>query len=222
MKHPELGTHREFVGNPSRFDIIGGGNFALFLALGMRESHRFLDVGCGSLRSGRFVLQYLLPGHYFGIEPNLWLVGAAFQDEIGLDALRTKRPTFDDRDDLSLEAFGQTFDFVHAHSILTHAPLSMVTRFVEEVAVTLEPDGICVATFEESLTDHQGSRWSYPDVVGYRWESIESEASAVDLVAHRFAWPHARQTYFILARSESAFARAESTYFSSAIPLRFT
>ena len=47
---------------------------------------RVLDIGCGSLRAGRLFIPYLLPGHYYGLEPEKWVVDEAIKNEIGEEA----------------------------------------------------------------------------------------------------------------------------------------
>ena len=42
----------------------------MLLAAGLRETHRIADLGCGLLRVGRLLIPYLLPGRYYGMEPN--------------------------------------------------------------------------------------------------------------------------------------------------------
>lgn len=61
--------YRAFVGPLDRYDLLGAGQMALLYLLGLREHHRVLDFGCGSLRLGRLLIPYLRPGRYFGIEP---------------------------------------------------------------------------------------------------------------------------------------------------------
>src|SRR5690606_32860476 len=38
------------------------------LAQGLKKEHRFMDIGCGTLRGGIPVIDYLHPGNYYGIE----------------------------------------------------------------------------------------------------------------------------------------------------------
>jgi hypothetical protein len=59
-----------YVGPPREYDFMGATQFRLLTTLGLRETHRLLDFGCGSLRAGRFLIPYLLPAHYYGVEPN--------------------------------------------------------------------------------------------------------------------------------------------------------
>jgi SAM-dependent methyltransferase len=83
-------------------------------ALGLRQDHRLLDVGCGSLRAGRLLIAYLEPGHYFGVEPNTWLVDEAVKGQVGKDLVDIKRPTFKATDRFDFSGLGE-FDFVLVH-----------------------------------------------------------------------------------------------------------
>ena len=68
------GHYSSYVGPPKLWDELGASQFRLLTALGLRENHRLLDVGCGALRAGRLLMPYLNKGCYYGIEPNMWLV----------------------------------------------------------------------------------------------------------------------------------------------------
>ena len=48
----------------------------------MQPGLRFLDVGCGSLRAGRFISQYVDPGNYYGIDINHSLLVAGYDAEL--------------------------------------------------------------------------------------------------------------------------------------------
>jgi SAM-dependent methyltransferase len=54
--------------------FMGATQFRLLTTLGLREHHSLLDFGCGSLRAGRLLIPYLLPGRYYGLEPNRCLI----------------------------------------------------------------------------------------------------------------------------------------------------
>ena len=84
--------YRAYVGPPNRYDLIAALSFALLAAAGIRETHRVADLGCGSLRVGRLLIPYLRPGHYYGMEPNRWLVEEGIDREVGRDLVRIKRP----------------------------------------------------------------------------------------------------------------------------------
>src|SRR5919106_5797598 len=115
---PDL--YRSWVGPPQKYDLIAAMQFNVLTCLGLREDHLLLDIGCGSLRAGRLFIPYLLPGRYFGIEPERWLVEEGLRNELGEDILAAKRPTFSTKADFGLSAFEQEFDFLLAHSIFSH------------------------------------------------------------------------------------------------------
>src|SRR5258705_9481939 len=83
-----------FVGPPTQYDFMGATQFRLLCTLGLRSHHSVLDFGCGSLRAGRLLISYLDKGKYFGIEPNMWLIEKAIENQIGRDLIRIKNPQF--------------------------------------------------------------------------------------------------------------------------------
>lgn len=174
----------------------------LFFLLGMRERHTFLDFGCGSLRSGRLVMTYLQAERYCGIDPNRWLIDAAIEHEIGPSILKIKKPRFSYNDDGRLTTFGIPFDFIHAHSVLTHAPPSLVRTFFHQAAEVLTTEGLVVATFLQGETDYDGADWVYPELVTYRLQTLQHWAEEAALRLVPIHWPHRNQTYFVAARPE--------------------
>jgi hypothetical protein len=53
---------------------MGATQFRLLTSLGLREHHSVLDFGCRSLREGRLLIPYLLPGRYYGLNPTTGLL----------------------------------------------------------------------------------------------------------------------------------------------------
>ena len=83
--------YRAFVDFPERYDLGAALQFGLLTALGLREDHALLDIGCGSLRAGRLFIVYLRPGRYVGIEPEQWLLDEGIRQELGQEQLRAWR-----------------------------------------------------------------------------------------------------------------------------------
>lgn len=203
MSAPVYPEHRIFVGKPEWFDILGGRHFMLLFLLGIREEHRLLDFGCGSLRSGRLLIPYLLPDRYFGIDPNSWLIEAAIEHEFGRSILEVKRPRFDGNADCRLDVFGVKFDFIHAHSVFTHAPLPMIRRFLLNLRASLAPGGIFVGTWVRGEDDCSGADWAYPTTVTYKLSTFRDLVEGAGLALHLLQWPHPEQTYFAATEPET-------------------
>lgn len=187
------GTHyRAFVGPPNYYDLIGATQFNLLTLFGMRETSTLLDVGCGSLRGGRFSIMYLRPGKYYGIEPEEWAVKDGLQSHFGQDLADRKRPTFVIDGDYAFEKFGRKFDFLMAHSIFTHSPQRLIGQCVREAGKVMVPESVFLATFFESLDgeDYEGDTWLYPDIVRYRKSTISAIVEQAGLECQHFDWPH--------------------------------
>jgi SAM-dependent methyltransferase len=193
---------RAYVGPPQDYDLIAGIQFSLLLAAGLRETHRVVDVGCGSLRAGRLLIPYLRPGHYFGLEPNRWLIEQGIKRELGRDLVRIKRPRFDYADDFSLRAFGTTFDYAIAHSIFSHAYADFTALGLTEIAKGLAESGLLLATYIDGDTTTQGSGWLYPGCVTYTWDDMQGLIRDSGLIGRRLDWMHPRQTWFAAVRPE--------------------
>lgn len=184
------GAHRAFVGPPEEYDASGASQFTLLTMLGLREHHRLLDVGCGSLRAGRLFIAYLQPGGYVGIEPERWLVHAAIRAEIGRELVRMKQPTFLHDDGFRLTACGPPFDFILASSIFSHATQSQIRTCLGEARAAMRPSGLLVASFVPGACNHEGDRWTYPGTVTYTLERMRELGEAQGLACEPLDWPY--------------------------------
>jgi SAM-dependent methyltransferase len=196
--------YRAFVGPPYRFDLISTNQFSLLTLLGMRETHRLLDFGCGSLRLGRLAIPYLLPGLYYGVEPEAWLVEDGFAHELGQDARTLKAPVFSHNADYRTDQFGVHFDFIMAQSIFSHTGESTTRAALASFKHSLAPGGLIVANWllgaEGPPFDAATSDWVYPECVPFAPERIARLAHEAELCIRHCPWPHpGGLTYYLLA-----------------------
>lgn len=180
--------YRSWVGPPWKYDLNAAMQFSVMTALGLREQHYLLDVGCGSLRAGRLFIPYLLPGRYFGIEPEKWLIDEGIDKELGRDAIRIKQPTFSHNDDFRLSVFGRHFDRIVAQSIFTHADAGQVRACLAEAKQVLCEDGVMAATYIPDDSNYEGEGWAKR--AAYRPEFMISVAAEAGLDAADLDWPH--------------------------------
>lgn len=191
--------HRAFVGPVDAYDRVSALQFGLLTALGLREHHTLLDIGCGSLRGGRLFIPYLLPGRYYGIEPEAWLIEEGIRHELGDELVRMKRPVFSHDGEFTLTAFGRTFDFLVAHSIFSHASQRQIRRCLAEAKQVMKPTAIFAATFLVGPADYAGDAWVYPGCTRYTLRRMVRLAAEQGLVCRRVRWPHpTEQTWIVL------------------------
>jgi SAM-dependent methyltransferase len=194
--------YRAFVGPPDRYDFISSSQFSLLFTLGLRDHHRVLDFGCGSLRLGRLLIPFLRPGGYFGIEPNRWLIEEAIERELGRDAIRIKQPSFSFNDDFRCSVFGIKFDYIVAQSILTHCGLDLARRLLGELSGALAPSGIAAfSALEAEARDATpgASGWIYPSCVAYGKSTLVRLCAEAGLACRRIPWHHPEASWYVAA-----------------------
>ena len=188
-KLPSGATHyRAFIGSPEIYDLLAGSHFRLLTWFGLREHHYVLDIGAGSLRVGKLLIVYLLPGRYFAIEPNRWLIEEGIEKERNYGLVRLKKPTFAYVSDFSCSRFGRQFDFIFAHSVFSHASLAQIRVCLEEVSKCMKPESVFLATYKKGARDYLGNEWLYPDPSEYRPETIVNVAETFGLCCQEVAF----------------------------------
>jgi hypothetical protein len=192
--------YRAYVGPPEDYDLVAAMAFNLLTSAGLRQHHRLLDIGCGSLRIGRLLIPFLNKGNYYGIEPNRWLVRDGILNEVGRDQIRLKGPTLCYSD--SLDAFEGTarFDYALAQSIFSHCTKGLLKRWLAQLSARLEDDGALFATFCVGQCDFEGEGWVYPGCVTYRPETIAGIATEFGFGFEMLDWRHPRQVWALFYR----------------------
>lgn len=194
--------YRAFVGPPGDYDLVAAMTFNLLTTLGLRQHHRLLDIGCGSLRVGRLLIPYLNVGNYTGFEPNSWLVEDGRRLETGEDQVRIKRPEFIFSN--SPETLGRRdrFDFAVAQSIFSHCGADLLGRWLNASSLCLKPSGALVATAILADKDFKGEGWIYPDCVAYKFQTLEAAAGRAGFDLTRLDWQHPRQSWLLFGRPD--------------------
>lgn len=137
-----------FLGGPRRdFERVGRLCLDVLLREGLRPSSRVLDVGCGALRVGYWLMRFLDPGCYLGIEPNREMLKVGIEEIVEADVLARAKPRFDHNDRFDLSVFGEPVDYVIARSIWTHTARAQISALLRSFAETAAPGGVLLATY---------------------------------------------------------------------------
>jgi ubiquinone/menaquinone biosynthesis C-methylase UbiE len=194
------GEHRNFVGG--LWHEIGALQFEFLLRQGLLPFHTLVDVGCGALRCGIPIIQYLEEGNYYGLDINASLLEAG-KCELAKAGLTGKRPKLLVNDKFEVDRFGISFDFAIAQSVFTHLDMDLILRCLVETRKVLTADSKLFCTFflapwsgHIAPIQHQpgGAVTNYDcDPFHYSFREMESLAEAAGFSAKLIGqWGHPR------------------------------
>lgn len=170
------------VGSKShdRWMALGQMQFDYLVGHGLAPEHRMLEIGCGNLRAGRLFVEYLDNGNYYGIDisPDILL---AAQETLQTYHLQGKLPYLTPVQNLRLDFLPEKyFDVVHAHSVFSHSPLSVIEEAFANVGRVMKPEGYFDFTFDRTEgSEHQVLREDFY----YRTETLVNLAATYGLNA---------------------------------------
>ena len=146
--------------------------------MGLMPRHRLLDVGCGTLRGGIPLIEYLDPGNYFGVEAREPVLEEGRKElrESGLD---DKRPTLIVGSDFAAIRLDVEFDFVWAYSVLIHMSDELMRPFLRFAAEHLAAEGAIYANV--NIGTKGRGRWKEFPIMWHPLAFYVAEAAAVNL-----------------------------------------
>lgn len=199
--------HRAYVGGaaPGIWFTLGKRQFHFLVSEGLRPHHRFLDIACGSLRLGQFLIPYLNRGRYYGLEAEPALVEAGLREELFYDLAAKRRPTFGYGYDFDF-GFAPGFEFAIAQSLFTHLNADDIALCLRNLATIATGESTLYFTFfeggggdanpEGGSDSHRNWRYSFAE--------IEQIASAAGWAATYIGdWGHERGQMMVKARLAS-------------------
>ena len=136
-------------------------------AAGLLPEHTLLDLGCGTLRGGIPLIDYLQSGHYVGIESRQNVLDEG-RKELAEAGLEHKQPLLIASPDASTLDLEQRFDFIWAFSVLIHMSNDVLARSLGFVARHLARDGVFYANVNIG-TRPEGNWRGFPVV----WRTLE-------------------------------------------------
>lgn len=122
--------------------------FKFLKSVGLKKHNKILDVGCGDLREGVPLINFLEPEKYFGLDQSQ---SAISQGLLSLteDQITDKKPVFLMGYDFKISNFlkSNDIDFAWANSVWTHLDLSVIITSLSEIYKILKPGGKFLVTF---------------------------------------------------------------------------
>lgn len=127
-------------------------------ANGLKPKHILLDLGCGVLRSGRHMIEYLDMGHYYGVDLSGGAIEYARTVVDGDEGLKKKAPTlYATNGHLKFDWFdNQKFNWIWAGSVFNHLMPEHVQECLENVSKVMLPNSRFFFTFKSN------GKWKLP------------------------------------------------------------
>jgi hypothetical protein len=170
MKLQDIGNKLQsdgiFTGGPPQyFESAGRLQLSTLVREGLYPNSKVLDVGCGCLRAGYWLIRLLDPCCYFGIEPFEKMLHAGIELCLTPELRMQKLPHFDSNDRFDFSAFGVKFDVVLARSIWSHASKAQIQAMLDGFVEHTNPSAFFLTSylpavwFKRWQRDYTGANW---------------------------------------------------------------
>ncbi|MCB0324750.1 MAG: class I SAM-dependent methyltransferase [Bdellovibrionales bacterium] len=191
-----LDNPQEAIGG--KWDEVGRLQFDCLVAHGLQPHHRFLDIGCGSLRGGRHFIGYLDSGCYTGFDISKQAIRQA-RALVADEKLTTKSPTLLLSKSLQLDFRAVRklqFDYLLAQSVFTHLYPEHIAECFNRVSSIMSSDAAFFFTFFES------ERFEKKNVKTFRhpFSFFEQQAACNGFILERSQYNHPQQQQMAIAR----------------------
>ena len=129
LERIKIRGHRSFVGGGTSEAWYGHGMFMYHFLIknGLKSSDKFLDIGCGSLRIGQYIIPCLETGNYFGLEPEKVLIEKGLKNELNFNIDQLKKPSFTSNYAFDF-SFCQEYDVALAQSVFSHLTIEDIKK----------------------------------------------------------------------------------------------
>lgn len=181
---PELAIGAKRDGQQD-WDKHGKMQLQFLIDRGMHRLCRLLDIGCGTGRLAEQAIPMLPMRGYLGIDISESAIKCASERE-----WRGKEPEFIRGDGTLTAAKGRKFDFIFAHSVLTHLPPDCVHGLFKDLAAM--EFGQFFFTYKESKQAQRSGlkQFQYPKA----WLANTAKLYGLKAEADPMEWPAGQKT----------------------------
>ncbi len=168
-------------GLAENFESGGRKQLITLLSEGITPSSKVLDIGCGCLRGGYWLIHFLDEGCYYGIEPNIEMLNGGIRIILEPGLADLKKPSFDHNEDFDFTVFGEKFDFFVARSIWSHASKQQIQKMLDGFISTAKPESVFITSYLKPTLFK-------PDYKGTAWVGRCHKSNVKGFVHHSLSW----------------------------------
>jgi len=182
------------------WEEMGRHQFEFLKAHGLMPNHRFLDIGCGSLRGGLFFIDYLEDGNYTGFDLSSEVLSVGSQKVIDL-GMQAKNPRLLLNSEKSLTfgfLNGSKFDCILAQSVFSHLKPNHIEECFENLSKVMTEEARFFFTHHPGHEYRERSHTDFEYPKSY-FEQLSDECgfTLVDLSAE---YEHPRGQNMLMAK----------------------
>jgi len=145
----------------------------------LKPGHYLFEIGCGTLRGGVPLIQYLENGHYFGVEVREEVLDEG-RKELREAGLEGKNPTLLLSPKIAQLTVNQKFDYIWAFSVLIHMNDKILNDTLLFVSKHLSEEGVFYANV--IIGDRKEGNWQGFPVVTRPFDFYSQACTMNDLV----------------------------------------
>lgn len=182
----EFIDHRNWVGG--KWEEFGKLHIDFLSSQGLKPHHKFLDIGCGCLRGGIKLIEYLDENNYYGQDINSYLVNMGYEKEVPNAGLENKiqKNNFCISFDFSLNFKDVKFDMGISQSVFTHLTINHLYGCLLNIKDYFKSDAKFFVTFwiipeEKNLNDRV--LWDGSIVSSHTSDPFHYKRSQIEYIA---------------------------------------
>jgi hypothetical protein len=174
----EMMLRHGFLGVPTEtFASAGYQQLMALIDEGLQPESKVLDIGCGCLRTGYWLVRFLNPQGYYGIESARERVEYGLKYLFTSEDLELKRPQFDFNANFDSSVFDTRFDFFLAGSIWSHASKRQIGLMLGSFVRDSVASGVFLASYIPAYKPED-------DYQGDVWVGTSHESATIGIVRH--------------------------------------
>lgn len=163
---------------------------------GLKEEDVFLDIGCGNLRGGRYMIDYLNSSNYHGIDISEEAIHQG-KKNIKKWGFTDKQPQLLVNDDLRfLEFTPSKFDWIFANSVLTHLSEQYIRECFANIGRILSKDGVATLSYHHAKNQEKvlTNTITTSNLYRYPFDDLQEWAQEYDLNSEYDDYPEHPRT----------------------------
>lgn len=168
------------VGPPSLWKMKRQFQIQFLTEMGLKPQHELFEIGCGTLRGGLPLIQYLENGHYFGMDVREEVLNEG-RKELKETGLEGKNSTLLLCPDISELTINQKFDYIWSYSVLFHMNDEILNDALAFVSRHLSDEGVFYANV--NMGEGKEGNWQGFPYVARTFEFYNQACAVNGLVA---------------------------------------